>query len=114
MAQAEVQRGEASHGQAHDMRALDGQMIEHVQNVARRDGLRIVLEIVGHVGRRIAARTEDDAAVAAAEMPHLGFPAARVAAKLMDEDDRRALAGLFMEEPDAVLRSQIGHGIPQY
>ena len=41
MAEAEMQRGEAAHRQADDVRLVDLQMIEHGRDVVRGAGLRI-------------------------------------------------------------------------
>src|SRR5580765_2340031 len=70
---------------------------------------RIALEILRHVGRRVAARVVGDAAVAPREVTHLGLPTAVVAAELVNEHDRHASAGLLVVKLDAVVRGELGH-----
>ena len=65
-----------------------------------------------HVGRRIAALAEGDAAMGAGEVPHLRLPGAPVAGIFMHEDDRRAAAGLLIIQPDAVPRADMRHRSP--
>src|SRR6185295_1886812 len=88
---------------------VDPERIEHGTDIVARARLRISLEVLRHVGRRIAARVVGDAAVASREVTQLGLPAAVVAAELMNEHDRRAGAGLLVVKLDAVVGSELGH-----
>jgi len=67
-------------------------------------------EVARDVGRRIAARRVDDAAVAAAQRADLRLPAAVVARELVDEEDRRAVAGLLPVQADPVVGRRGAHG----
>src|ERR1700758_2163050 len=99
----------ASHGETNDVGLFDVQAIEHSDRIVRRNRLRIGLDTLRYVRRRIAARGVGDAAMAAAEKAQLRLPARMVAAELMDEEDRRALAGFFRMELHAVLGGDHGH-----
>src|SRR6185312_3220777 len=103
MAQTEMQRGEAAHRQAHDMRALDAQMVEHRRDVIGGARLRIGAGTLRHLGGRVAAGVEGDAAIALAEMTELRLPAPEIAGELMNKDDRRPCAGLLVVEADSVV-----------
>ncbi len=85
------------------------QRIEHAADVVARARLRVALDILGHVGGRIAARVVGDAAVAAREVAQLRLPAAVVAGELVHEHDRRAAAGLLVVELDAVVGGKLRH-----
>ena len=87
----------------------DAERVEHAADVVARARLRVALEVLGHVGGRIAARVVGDAAVAAREVAHLRLPAAVVAGELVHEDDRRAAAGLLVVQLDAVVGVQRWH-----
>ena len=113
MAEAEMQGGEAAHRQAHDMGLLDLQVIHHRQDVVGGAVLRIARGLLGHVGRRIAAGAEGDAAVALAEMAHLHFPRAVVGRELVHEDDGRAGAGLLVIELHPIVGRRKRHGFPR-
>src|SRR6218665_2064325 len=112
MAQTEVQRREAAHRQAHDVRALQFQCIHHRSDVVGRGRLRIALHILRHVRRPIAARAESHALVAAREVTHLWLPTAVVTAELVHEHDRRALAGALVVEANAVAGTGVAHRRP--
>ena len=85
-----MQRGEAAHRQADDVRLVDLQRVEHGANIIARAVLRVALDIVGHVRGRIAAGIESYAAVSAAEISDLSFIGAVVAGEFVHEDDRKA------------------------
>ena len=91
------------------LRQRIGQRIEHPPDVVAGARLRVFLASVGHVGRRIAARVEGDAAIAPREEPQLGLVAAVVAGKFVHEDDRVAGAGLLVIKADAVIGGDVGH-----
>jgi hypothetical protein len=105
----EVQRGKRAHGKADYVRALDAERVEHAADVVPGAGLRVALEVLGHVGRRVAARVVRNAAVAARKVAHLRLPAAVVAAELVHEHDRRAAARLLEIELDAVVGREGWH-----
>jgi len=71
--------------------------------------LGIAGPILRHVGRRVAAGVEREAAIAPREEPHLRFVAADVAGEFVHEDNWIAGAGLFVIEPDAVVGVNMGH-----
>jgi hypothetical protein len=71
--------------------------------------LGIAVGLFRHVGRRIAARAESDAAVALAEVAHLRFPRTVVGRELVDEHDGLAGAGLLVPELHAVVGSGVWH-----
>src|SRR6218665_564611 len=102
MAQTEVQRREAAHRQAHDVRALQFQCIHHRSDVVGRGRLRIALHILRHVRRPIAARA----------VTHLWLPTAVVTAELVHEHDRRAIAGALVVEANAVAGTGVAHRRP--
>src|SRR6218665_37648 len=112
MAQTEVQRREAAHRQAHDVRALQFQCIHHRSDVVGRGRLRIALHILRHVRRPIAARAESHALVAARGGTHLGLPTGVVTAELVHEHDRRAIAGALVVEANAVAGTGVAHRRP--
>src|SRR6476620_7801338 len=103
MPEAEMQRGKAAHGQSHDMRALNPEMIENRADVVRGAALRIVGLVLRHVGGRITTRVERNAAIALAEMPHLRLPAAGIAGELMHEDQRLSGTCLLVVQADSVI-----------
>ena len=109
MRKSDMQRREPAHRQAHDMGTVDPEMVENGSDVIARTRLRIAFRICGHIGRGITAGVERNAAVAAREEPHLRLPAAMVAGKLVDEDDRRADAGFLVVELHAIIGGGVGH-----
>src|SRR6218665_1617883 len=112
MAQTEVQRREAAHRQAHDVRALQFQRIHHRSDVVGRGRLRIALHILRHIRRPIAARAESHALMAAREVTHLWLPTAMVAAELVHEHDRRTIAGALVVKANAVAGAGVAHRRP--
>jgi hypothetical protein len=107
---AEMHGGEAAHRQADDVRLVDLQRIHHGADVVARAVLRVLVDRVGHLGRRIAARIVGDAAIEPAEMAHLRFPRADIAGKLVHEHDRDAGADLLVIELHSVVGGQMRHG----
>ena len=107
--QAEVQRREPAHRDADHVRLVDPESVEHGADVVAGARLRIVRDLGGNVGGRIAARVVGDASVAPREMAHLRLVAAMVAGELVDEDDRQALAGLFVVELHAIVSGHVRH-----
>ena len=110
MREADMDGGEAAHAQAHDMGALDAEMVEDGDGVCHRVVLAVSVRVLRHVGRRIAAGVIGDAAVAPREMAELRLPAHVVAREFVDEEHRMARPGLFVIEPGSVRRRRIGHG----
>ena len=106
---AEMQRGEAAHRQADDVRLVDLERVEHRADVVACALLRIALAVLGHVGWRIAARVIGDAAIALAEIPHLQFVRAPVAGEFVDEDDRDAAADFLVKQLNPVVGCQVRH-----
>src|SRR6185312_6436160 len=74
-----VERGEAAHRQADDMRLVDLQMIEDVDRIVDCAPLRVFLHAVGNLRWRIAAGVERDAPITAREVANLELPGAIVA-----------------------------------
>ena len=109
LAQAELQRRVGAHAQADDVRLLDAQRVEHRADVV--GGMLVAVELIAfrHVGRRVAARVEPDAAVFARKPAHLLLPLAQVCAELVHEDDRVTGAGFLVPQARAA-GICIGHG----
>ena len=81
---------EPAHAQAHDVGALDTEMVEDGDGVRHRAVLAVSIRVFRHVGRRIAAGVVGDAAVAPREMAELRLPAQAVARELVNEEHRMA------------------------
>jgi hypothetical protein len=96
------------------MGAVDLQVVEQGQRVAAGDRLGVALGVVRDVGRREAARVVGHAAEVAREEAHLRLPATVVARKLVDEEQRRAGAGVFEIEPRAVPGVRMWHEYLHY
>jgi hypothetical protein len=107
--QAEMQRREAAHREADDMRPGDGEPIQHRADVVARAVLGISLRLGRHIRGRIAAGVEGDAAVEPREMAQLRLPAPMIAGEFVDKNDQPAGAGLFVIQTDAVVRGRIRH-----
>src|SRR6185295_2587953 len=103
------QRGVAAHAQADDVRLLDLGCVEHGDRIALEERLAVKLLVGRAVRGWIAARSPGDAAPVAPEVAHLIFPAAVVAAELVDEQDRRAATGFLVVDARA-FGWGIGHG----
>src|SRR5205823_13044056 len=69
--EAEMQDGKPAHRNANDMRLRETQAVEHVADVVARPLLRIARPILRHIGGRVAARVEGDAAIAPREKAEL-------------------------------------------
>jgi hypothetical protein len=108
---AEVQRREGAHRAADHVRLAQLQRVEHRDDVVALALLLVVLRALRHVARRIAARVVGDAAVRACEVAQLRLPAAMVAGELVHEHERRAAAGLFVVQVDAVVGADRGHAL---
>ncbi len=100
---------ESAHRQPDDVSLVDPEPVQHRDRVVGGDGLRIGVEALRHVGRRIAAGRIGDAAVAPAEILQLRLPGRVVAAEFVDEQDRGAFARFLDVELDAVLGGDL-HG----
>ena len=111
MREADVQGREPAHGEPDHVRLVDLQVIEDCDDVVARSGLRVFLDVVGNVRRRIAAGVVRDAAVAPREVPQLRLPAPVVAGELVHEDHRVAAAGLLVVELHTVARGRVGHAV---
>src|SRR5579862_524086 len=107
--ETEMQHGKAAHRDADDVRLRNVESVEHGADVVARPLLRILIPVLRHVGGRIAARVERDAAVAPREIAQLRLVAADVAGEFVDEDDRVAGAGFLVIEADAVVGGEVGH-----
>ena len=105
MVHGQVQGGEAAHGQADRVGAVDAQAVQHRDRVGDRAGLRIGLRLCGHLRRQVPARRVGDAPVGRGEVPDLRLPAPVVAGELVDEQQRLALAGFLGVQRHAV----VGH-----
>ena len=106
-----MQRGEAAHGQAYDMRRVQAQMLEHVAGIVHGAHLAVAVGALGHVRGRIAARVKHDAAIVAREILDLLLPGAQIVSEFMDEKDRRAGASFFVIELYTVVRNRMRHGL---
>src|SRR5262249_7306923 len=71
--------------------------------------LRVLVDRLRHVGRRIAARIVGDAAVGPAEIAQLRLPRADVAGELVHEHDRNAGADLLVIELHSVVGRHMRH-----
>ena len=114
IAEPEVKRRVAAHAEPADVRLPDAESVEQPANVVRGLVLGIRLGVFWHVRGRVTARVVGDGAVAAGEVAHLEVPAPRLARELVDEDERRPLAHLLIEEADPVdLRCRHGGSLLQ-
>lgn len=102
ISQAEVQRGEGAHAQTDDVRLIQWQRLHDRGDVVWRLRLSVGRALLGHIGGRITAGVEADAAVVAPEPAHLLLPASKIAAELMDEDVRIAAACFFVPKAGAI------------
>lgn len=91
------------------MGARHAEVIQHGDGVLHRPLLRVGGRGGRYIRRRIAARVIGDAAIAAAEVAHLRFPASGIASKLMNEKNRDAASGRFAEELHPIIGDRIGH-----
>src|SRR5262245_2766304 len=104
-----MERSETTHGQADHMRPVDLQLVHDRLDVFTCAVLRVFLGVLRHVGGRITACIEGDAAIAAGKMAHLRFPGPAVACKLVYEYDRNIRSDFLVEEFDAVVGGEKGH-----
>src|SRR5581483_1648134 len=109
MPQTEMQRREAAHRQAHDMRLSLADMIEQAEDIVGGAGLRIGRDVLGHVGRRETPRVEGNRAVTLAEMSQLRLKTPDVAGELVHEDHGPAAAGLLEIQAYAVICGRMRH-----
>src|SRR5207247_5155033 len=93
-----VQRREAAHREARDMRAIDLEMVEYRDDVVARARLGVLALVLGRVGERIAAGVIRDAAVAAGEKPYQRLPAAVVPRALVHVAHAGAAAPLLLTD----------------
>ena len=75
------------------MGAVDAAMADHGRDIGDSLGLAVVVDAVGNIGRGVSAGIERDAAMGWREMSDLRFPVPMIASELVDEDDRRPVAG---------------------
>ncbi len=92
-----------------DVGFVDAKRIHQCDDIGTGEILAIARRIVGNVRRRIAALTERDAAMRAAEVAHLRLPGAIVTGKFMDEDNRRSRARFLVIQIHAVTGSDFWH-----
>ena len=109
MADGELEAGRGAHRQADQVRLGKAQRRHHRSGVVGRARLRIGRDVVRHVRRRPAPRGVGDAAVAAREVADLRFPAQVMAAELVEEQDRIALARLLVIELNPVVGFDVRH-----
>src|SRR6516164_1768658 len=107
--EAEMQSGKTAHRQADHVRFVDLKRIRDGPDVVARALLRVLFGTLRHVGGGIAARIECNAAISWAKMPYLRLPRPAVAGKFVDEDNRNVRSGFLEKEPDAIVRSKVGH-----
>ena len=69
--ESEMERRVAAHGEAAHVGLPDPEVVEHALDVVGRLLLRVRLRVERHVGRRVAARVEDDRPVPPREEPDL-------------------------------------------
>jgi hypothetical protein len=111
MFDADMQCGIGAHGMPDDVGVFDAKRVHQCDDIGTCEILAIARRIVGNVRRRIAALTERDAAMRAAEMAHLRLPGAVVTGKFMDEDDRRSRPGFLVIQIHAVTGSDFRHRV---
>ena len=104
-----MQGRKSTHRETDDVRFVDLQGVQHGLDVVARALLRVFLYIVRYVGRREPARVVGDAAIAAPEITHLGFPRAAIAGELVNKDERDAAPDLLVVELHAVVGGQMRH-----
>src|SRR4051794_32174519 len=104
-----MQGGKAAHRKTDDVRLVDLERIEHRADIVARPILRIFFAVLRHVGGRIAARVDGDAAIVARKVTHLLLPGTIVSRKLMDEDDRDPSSGLLVVKLHAIVGCQMRH-----
>ena len=109
MAQPDVQGAEAAHGHADHVRPFRTGGVEHRDGVGHGAQLRVGAHVLRDVGRRVAARVVDQAAVPVAEVLDLRREAAMVAGELVDEQERLAAAGLLPVQAHPVVGGCEGH-----
>jgi hypothetical protein len=106
---SEMQGRVAPHGDADNMGLGDPECVEHRSDVVTRAILAVPGELRREIRGRISPRVVGDAAIASREMAELRLMTAMIAGELMDEDDGRSRARLFVEEPDAVIGREMRH-----
>jgi hypothetical protein len=82
MFDADMQCGIGAHGMPDDVGVFDAKRVHQCDDIGTCEILAIARRIVGNIRRRIAALTERDAAMRAAEMAHLRLPGAVVTGKI--------------------------------
>ena len=91
------------------MRLVDLQRIHDGDDVVAEHILGVLVGILRHVGRRVAALAVGDAAVRAGKVPHLRLPGAVVGRVFVHEYNRRAAAGFLDVEFGAVGCGDVRH-----
>jgi hypothetical protein len=81
-----LQRRETAHRQTCDVRAVYAPVPKHIADIVAGPFLRVACNILGHVRRRVSPGVERDAAEPPRQIAHLGFPAAMIPRKLVNED----------------------------
>ena len=110
MPKTDMEGREPAHAQAHDVGALDAEMVEDGDGVRHRVILAVDLGVLRHVRGRIAAGVVGDATVAPCEMADLWLPAHVVARELVDEEHGMAGPGFLVVKPGSVRRRRVWHG----
>src|ERR1700736_3261052 len=109
MSETKMECGKTTHRKPDDMRGIDRKVVKDRRDIVCSPGLGIGFHAFGNVRWRIAARCERNRTIAPAEMPHLRFPAAVVAGKLMNKYDGRTAAGFLEVQIDSVVRYRLWH-----
>ena len=102
VSQPEVERHVPPHRKPAHVSVFDAEMVEQPLEVVHRPRLRVVVQPLRHVRRRIAARVVGYDAIPPAEEVDLRPPRAKVARELMAPNEREAVAMLFVVEIDSV------------
>src|SRR5579872_2258521 len=110
MAKRHMQGRKSAHRKANDMRFLDSCSAQHIDDVVRRAGLRVGIDLLGDIRRRIATGGEGDALMPPRKEIELRLPAPMAAAEFMNENDRRAGACAFVEEVYPIAGFREAHG----
>src|SRR5579872_5365424 len=98
MTQSSVEARETAHRKADDMGLVDPGRIQHVDDIVGGPRLRVGLDRFRNIRRRIASGRERNALMPAREKIELRLPTPVAAAKLMDENDRRAQSGGLVKQ----------------
>src|SRR5688500_18835382 len=102
MREAEVESDIAAQRQPAYVCLRNAEAAQQVVEVLDEVLLRVRIRLLEHARGRVAAMVVGDDPVTAGEVAHLGLPRAIVAAELVAPHERKATAGLFVIDIDAV------------